>query len=248
MKISNDGRFTKKVFDFLKSMDVDLVGIAPEERFEEAPPDHKPKDLLPSARCVVVGVLRQIPSVVDSLPENRFSYTQQHHVFNKILDDIGFALSRFLEEEGYESIHISSEGYYEIRPFIAYFSHRHAAVMAGLGELGINNLLVTPEFGSRVRIISVITDAPLKPTPRLEKHPCKEWQGKCKKICVKMCPAECISREGKLNKIRCRFYHYETLGSYLYGNYVFSLDRANLLCGMCVKACGKWGDFQRKEK
>ncbi len=247
MKMGSDIRFTKKVFDFLKSMEVDLMGVAPEDRFQEAPPGHKPKDLLPSARCVVVGALQQLPSVVKTLPENRFSYNQQHHVLNRRLDEVGFSLAKFLQREGYEGLHIAVEGYYEIRQILGYFSHRHAAVMAGLGEIGINNLLVTPEFGSQVRLITVITDAPLKGNPRLEKNPCHEWQKVCHKQCVTLCPGECLSPDGRLNKIKCRFYHYQVFGSNLYGKYIFSLDRGNLACGMCVKACKNWGDLRKGE-
>jgi hypothetical protein len=49
--------------------------------------------------------------------------------------------------------------------FIADFSHRHAAVAAGLGEFGGQGLLLTSEFGVRQRLCSIITNAPLTPDP-----------------------------------------------------------------------------------
>jgi epoxyqueuosine reductase QueG len=232
---------TEEIFGKVRGEGADLVGFAPVERFLGAPKDHQPTDILPSATGVIVGIIKQVDSVVDSLPDNRFSYTQQHHCLNRKLDNIGFNISRYLQQKGFDSVHIAVEGYYEIRPVLAYFSHRHAAKAAGLGDIGINNLLVTPQYGSRVRIISVITNAPLVPSPKLEKNPCKEWQNICKKACVESCPAKCIDTSGKLNKVNCRFYHYEELGSYLWENYIFSHDRANLACGMCVKACKGWG-------
>jgi len=45
------------------------------------------------------------------------------------------------------------------------WSQRHAAVGAGLGELGLNNAFICPEYGIRVRLGSVITNAPLVADP-----------------------------------------------------------------------------------
>jgi epoxyqueuosine reductase len=47
----------------------------------------------------------------------------------------------------------------------AQWSQRHAAVCCGLGELGMNNAVITPEYGLRVRFGSLITDAPLEADP-----------------------------------------------------------------------------------
>ena len=52
------------------------------------------------------------------------------------------------------------------------FSNRHAAVRAGLGEFGLNNVVVTPEYGPRVRFNSVITQAELEPSPLLKEKVC----------------------------------------------------------------------------
>jgi len=39
---------------------------------------------------------------------------------------------------------------------------KYAAYLAGLGAYGINQLLITPQFGSRVRMTAILTDAPLE--------------------------------------------------------------------------------------
>ncbi|MDR1797007.1 MAG: hypothetical protein LBR44_06105 [Clostridiales Family XIII bacterium] len=64
------------------------------------------------------------------------------------------------------------------------FSHRHAAVAAGLGEFGLNNLLLTPQWGPRNRFTSIITRAPLVADPLLEGDIC--LREKCA-LCVKAC-------------------------------------------------------------
>ena len=64
------------------------------------------------------------------------------------------------------------------------FSHRHAATRAGLGEFGYNNVLLTPQFGPRQRINSILTDAELTPDPLLAEPLC--LRDKCR-LCLKVC-------------------------------------------------------------
>jgi epoxyqueuosine reductase QueG len=68
------------------------------------------------------------------------------------------------------------------------FSHRYAAVAAGLGDLGWSGNLVTPRFGAAVYLTSVLTSAELEPDPLLEANPCD----KCK-LCTTVCPVEMLS-------------------------------------------------------
>jgi reductive dehalogenase len=68
------------------------------------------------------------------------------------------------------------------------------AIDAGLGELGRNGLLITPEFGPRVRLCKVFTNAPLAPdVPR--QFGVREFCDVCMK-CAATCPSRSISREG----------------------------------------------------
>ena len=100
------------------------------------------------------------------------------------------------------------------------FSHRHAAVAAGLGEFGLNNLLLTPRYGPRQRLVSIITTAPLEPDPIIEKPIC--LGEKCS-LCIKRCPAGAFgepydlaiaARSCKLAKVdieACRGYYKDSV-------------------------------------
>jgi hypothetical protein len=61
-------------------------------------------------------------------------------------------------------------------------AHKLAAHLAGLGWIGKSCLLLTEQFGPRVRFVSVLTDAPLEAGSPLDK-PC----GKCQ-VCIDACP------------------------------------------------------------
>jgi len=64
------------------------------------------------------------------------------------------------------------------------------AIDAGLGDLGRNGLLVTPQYGPRVRISKVLTDLPLVPDEPIE-FGVTQYCEKCKK-CAKYCPSQAI--------------------------------------------------------
>jgi epoxyqueuosine reductase len=66
---------------------------------------------------------------------------------------------------------------------------KDAAVMAGLGCIGKNNLLVTPEFGPRIRLRAMILEAKVEPTGPVQYDPCDG----CKEPCRHACPQNAFS-------------------------------------------------------
>jgi len=64
------------------------------------------------------------------------------------------------------------------------------AIDAGLGEMGRNGLLITPEFGPCVRICKVLTDLPLEADPPVDMGLTKICRG-CVR-CVAACPGDAI--------------------------------------------------------
>ena len=77
---------------------------------------------------------------------------------------------------------------------------KDAAVLAGLGVFGRDNLLITPEYGPRVRLRGIFLEADLEPTPRLEGFdPC----AMCSKPCQRVCPRTAF-RSGKYERTLCK--------------------------------------------
>ena len=60
---------------------------------------------------------------------------------------------------------------------------KDAAVMAGLGCIGKNNMLVTPEYGPRVRLRAALLDLKLPATGPSDFDPCPQCDKPCRKIC-----------------------------------------------------------------
>jgi len=76
---------------------------------------------------------------------------------------------------------------------------KDAAHLAGLGVIGKNNLLVTPEFGTRVRLRGIFMEAELEPTGPIDFDPCTG----CDRPCHRVCPREAF-RSGTFERALCK--------------------------------------------
>lgn len=75
---------------------------------------------------------------------------------------------------------------------------KDAAHLAGLGVIGKNNLLVTPEYGTRVRLRGIFMEAELEPTGPLDFDPCSG----CDRPCHQACPRNAF-RSGVYERALC---------------------------------------------
>ena len=134
-----------------------------------------------------------------------------HKVHDDMLEFIGQIVGQNLVMQGYEAMFFPTTGIsVPVPPGKKYFdlwsgkgkyskfgyhhgpfSHRHAATRAGLGEFCLSNIVLTPEFGPRVRFNTVVTNAELEPDPLITEPICK--RGKCGFICMKACHMDVIS-------------------------------------------------------
>jgi epoxyqueuosine reductase len=205
---------------------MDLVGITPVRRLENAPEGRRPADILPTAQSAIVAAVHVLDSVWD-LPYTRYEYTNQFFVLNSMLNSMAFKLSRYLESQGYRTIPIPA-AYPRINKLMCgVFSHRHAAVQAGLGELALNNLLTTPQFGSRVRLVTIVTESFLEPDSPFEEKLCQAMRTECQLACVKNCPVHAISEDGVVDKAKCLHYQEQ----------IMPWSAVELRCGVCVASC-----------
>ena len=137
----------------------------------------------------------------------------------------------YIPRDGYGSIDVLLES-----P-VAFFSHRHAAYLAGLGTFGVNNMLLTREFGPRIRFGSVLTSAILPPT-----HPIMAGQlcTRCME-CVLNCPSSALNPEDYPNGITDT-YACAAISATLNKRYAAP-------CGICIKVCpvGEDRKFYRRE-
>lgn len=69
---------------------------------------------------------------------------------------------------------------------------KDAAVLAGLGCIGKNNMLLTPQYGPRLRLRVMLTDAALPSAGMVDFDPCKGCHMPCRSSCPQHAFAEPI--------------------------------------------------------
>ena len=224
---------TRAVKEKAFSLGAHLVGIAPMNRMENAPPDLHPRRLLPEAQSLISMAFRINRGVqqlhlrgISPMPFSRFAGLEP-----KVrLDEMALDLANFLEDLDYVSLPIPANQYYHQEKGLGEISHRHVAMAAGLGRLGRGGFLVTPQYGGAVQLITILTTAPLLHDPMLEEDPC---QG-CPQPCVSICPVQALRKDrdrvimmdgkeyryGWLSYLRCQW----GCGGLVMGDRVYALS------------------------
>ncbi len=111
------------------------------------------------------------------------------------------------------------------------------AIDAGLGELGRNGLLITPQYGPRVRLCKILTDLPLEPDNPIE-FGVKKFCRKCK-LCAERCEAGAISMNDEPSfEVACRSNNPGALKWYVDAERCYLYWCKNSIdCSTCIKVC-----------
>jgi len=135
---------------------------------------------------------------------------------------ISISLAQFIRDLGYPArAHISGSNYQIMLPPVAHD--------AGLGELGRHGYLISPRFGSRIRLGAVTTDLPLLPDKPI-KFGVQEFCEKCRR-CAISCPSGSIPKGGKSVVRGVNKWPLEVATCFKYWRLI-GTD-----CGLCMKVC-----------
>ena len=214
---------TEKIRELALSMGAWDVGFSKIEAAEE----------YPSLDNAVSIVVKLSDSVVDSITDKP-TYTYFHHyrAVNALIDQITLKIGIILEKSGanYACVPASQSLGREYRGL---FSHKNAAVRAGLGSIGRNALFLSPKYGPRVRLGTILTDFDLSDgyAAAPAGNPCSGCMQ-----CVRACPAMALSGEAfdpespekkLVDAAVCSRYMKEQ----------FQLIGRGSVCGICMRIC-----------
>lgn len=211
---------------FCKEQGIDLFGVADIRSAK--------KDFLLSqsllekfdkAVCLGVGLSVSILEEIKDAPTKL--YFHHYRTVNNFLDHAAFKVSGYLQKKGCLALPIPASQILDWQNQRAHLSHKHIGYLAGLGWIGRNNLLVNKTLGSRFRLVSILTNMPLK-TDR----PAKETCAGCRE-CIESCPVSAIKENpAEFGHLTC----FEKLKEFQRQRLV-----DQYICGICVNACqGKW--------
>jgi epoxyqueuosine reductase len=121
---------------------------------------------------------------------------------------------------------------------------KDSAHLAGLGVIGKNNLLVTPEFGTRVRLRGIFIEAELEPTGPSDFDPCNG----CDMPCHGVCPQDAF-RSGTFERAFCKIENDKRYANEeMIDGSIMGIEEASMVmkpCRFCEFACPVAQDASR---
>lgn len=144
-------------------------------------------------------------------------------------------LVSLLKKKGYRAVAPMNSPYWKrFRPprvgLASNWSERHAAYACGLGAFGLSDGLITAK-GKAMRVGSVVTNLPLKPSEKPYPHHranCLYYFNKTCQTCAARCPAGAITAKGH-DKDKCYEYSYGTIRPAKKAEYGVKITG----CGLC---------------
>jgi len=180
--------------------------------------------------CICFAI-RHDDAVVNQLPSDEL-WQQMSSSLTEKAGHIYQAIQRLLESWGYHHRRIPSNTRKdELTNPGEELPQKTLATLSGLGWIGRSTLLVTPAFGPRVRLGTLLTDMPLQVNTPVVQSQCENCRA-----CVDACPVGAIKgnpwsqttpRSELLDVSRCYEYLWTTKAT---------LGRRQT-CGICLKIC-----------
>ncbi len=217
----------EKIIALAKENGADLVGFASAERFLSGAGRFDGEDtifrILPETKTVIGLGFRILRGIYRGVEEGStyYQYTTMavENMEETVMPMAQLRVANLMEETGaialpqrrHQQIMAETDG---VNPEVAYnaiyrgrtaevqMDFEKAAVLCGLGEIGLSGALLTDAFGPFVRYCFILTDAELEETPIPEPHLCD----KCGK-CLSACPGGCIDEKGVRDDWRCAVYY-----------------------------------------
>jgi epoxyqueuosine reductase len=226
----NSKKLTNELDIFCREKGADLFGIAdlgPAHAFLSSCGDPIVKGF---PRAISIGM-----QINDTIVENhdpnepRGKSLYWHHIYDVVSESLNFLaydVSRWLADRGWDVLPVPASMPYNLKKLQGVISHKLAAHLAGVGWIGKSCLLLTSEFGPRVRFTTVLTDAPI--TGPLTGGAAKDKKcGKCE-ACIDACPVSALAgvEFTPADDVGIRF---DTAKCSDY--------RVKHPCGLCVSAC-----------
>lgn len=189
----------ERIREFVLNMGVDDVGFAAVKDYN-SPRSPKIESLFPGAKSMVVMAYKELSTCSSPNPQIAMNGRLDLMEFSR---SCNYKLARFLEREFNVQAMTAPVSYpmdmgKQTGGAIGEVSMRHAAIAAGLGVFGRNNLVLHPKFGTRVIFTAVLSDLELASDAPVKEELCTQCN-----LCVENCPAGALDEEGKTDVMKC---------------------------------------------
>lgn len=225
METTANEHISSDLKEYAASLGAELYGVASSNAYAEHFPEKpQPTKFVEDARSVVIIGLPFEPGTVATVlrPElsglrmkateqvasttvhpagaERYFLGEENDIIRRELSLMGYKISKYLRHQGWNALHLPPSKQ-DARFRTAPFYHMPAMYLAGLGTLGLNFSILTPQFGPRVYVTSIITDCALTPGSPMNQDLCTRCG-----LCVKHCPINALDGQGGKNPFACASY------------------------------------------
>ena len=208
-----------------RSLGAEVYGVASAVEYEAMFPDKpKPAAFVKDAKSVIVFGLPFEPGTITSvlnpglaglkrkaaegvtasnaqpIGAERYFLEEENAMLSREVQLIGYQVAKRLRNLGYLAFYLPPSKQ-DTRFRTAPFYHTPAMYLAGMGTLGLNCSILTPEFGPRVWVTSVITDCRLSCGKPMAEEMCTRCN-----LCVDNCPIDALDGKGWKNPFACASY------------------------------------------
>lgn len=220
----------EKIKEIIAKLGGDICGIANIERFIDAPAGFHPTDIYKDCKSVIVFAKCMPKGLAYVNP--RIAYIKATETSLNEADRIGFLVSLEIEKLGGIAVPLPSDSPYDYwdsgrMEGRGLLSMRHAAMLAGVGSMGKNTLIINEKYGNMISLGAVLTNLDLKSDP-LSKEMCIEG---CH-LCIDNCPQKALNGL-TVNQKLCREFTYSN------NKKGFSVCNCNKCRVVCPRAFGK---------
>lgn len=194
-----------RIKEIIINLGADICGIANVERFTNAPSGFRPTDIYEDCKSVIVFAKCMPKGLAYVSP--RILYIKATDTNLNELDRISYLASVEIEKLGGISIPVPSDSPYEYwdndnlegRGVI---SMRHVALLAGIGSMGKNTLIINKKYGNMINIGAVLTNLDLNSDPLSEEMCIASCH-----LCIDNCPQNALNGM-TVNQRLCREFTY----------------------------------------
>lgn len=183
---------------------------------------------------IVMGLTYSKEAIENNKNGNPAQYYDEFTAINKALPELATGVAKLLTEKGYKAWAKVQSTVVQDEDFRTVLPHKTVATLSGLGWIGKNALLVTEEFGSALRLVVVLTNAPLECGTPVKESKCSANCMTCMDICPGHAPlgglwSQSIDRDSFFNAHACRDAARARAKELLGIN--------ETVCGLCIANC-----------
>ena len=224
--------YTEKIKTNIIKLGADLVGVADIQPLKQLKLD-PPSLLDPFNRAISIALRLSSAAFEQIIDQPTPLYSSVYQTANRILDEIAFRAANILQRDGFKSLPIPASQVLDRVNWYGAISHKAVGRMAGLGWQGKSLLLVNPHYGPRIRLVTILTEAPLKID-----NPIKNLCGKCN-LCKDACPSGAIKGVSTKDNYKTRedALYFSRCVDKLVGEFSTIPNVGAPICGICIKVC-----------